>query len=61
MPAVDYRMARGLSWDELVMILRASMSSGRAIGINLTISNPKLDADGSIARALTEALVAGLR
>lgn len=61
MPAVDYRMPGGLSWDELVMILRASVGSGRAVGINLTIFNPTLDADGSIARALTAALVAGLR
>jgi arginase len=60
MPAVDYRMPGGLSWDELVAVLRAGVGSGRAVGINVTIFNPRLDGDGSIARALAEALGRGL-
>lgn len=60
MPAVDYRMPDGLTWDELVTILRAAVTTGRAIGIHLTIFNPKLDRDGAIARALTAALARGL-
>jgi arginase len=60
MPAVDYRMPGGLSWDELATSLRASLSSGRAVGIDVTIFNPKLDQDGSIARALVATLVRGL-
>jgi arginase len=59
MPAVDYRMADGLSWDELTTVLRAGMNAG-AVGIDVTIFNPKLDGDGSIARALVEALCRGL-
>jgi arginase len=60
MPAVDYRMPGGLSWEELVAVLRASVSGG-AVGVNVTIFNPKLDSDGAIARALVEALARGLR
>ena len=60
MPAVDYRMPGGLSWDELEAVLRAGGGSG-AVGINVTIFNPKLDADGSIAGAFVETLARGLK
>jgi arginase len=60
MPAVDYRMPDGLSWDELVAILRTAMASGRALGIDVTIFNPKLDEDGAIARRFVKALGDGL-
>jgi arginase len=61
MPAVDYRMPGGLSWEELATILQIAIGSGRAVGLNITIFNPKLDADGSIAAAFVDALVKGLR
>ena len=61
MPAVDYRMPGGLSWEELATILQVAIASGRAIGLNVTILNPKLDSDGSIAAAFVDALVKGLR
>ena len=61
MPAVDYRIPDGLSWDELAAVLRAGVGSGRAVGINVTIFNPKLDGGGSIARAFMEALAQGLK
>jgi arginase len=61
MPAVDYRMPDGLSWDELATVLRAAVSGGRAVGINVTIFNPKLDDDGSIARTFVETLARGLK
>jgi arginase len=61
MPAVDYRMPGGLSWDELAAVLGAAVGSGRAVGVNLTIFNPKLDRDGSIARDLAATLARGLR
>jgi arginase len=60
MPAVDYRMPGGLSWEELVAVLRASVSGG-AVGVNVTIFNPKLGGGGSIARAFVDALARGLR
>ena len=61
MPAVDYRIPDGLSWDELAAVLRAGVGSGRSVGVNVTIFNPKLDDDGSIARSFMEALARGLK
>jgi arginase len=60
MPAVDYRMPDGLSWDELETMLGTAMASGRAVGLNLTIFNPRLDPNQSIARLLVKTLAAGL-
>lgn len=60
MPAVDYRMPGGLSWDEISAILRAALASGKALGLDVTVFNPKLDRDGSIARRFVEALGKGL-
>ena len=60
MPAVDYRLLDGLSWDELSGVLRVAMASPRAVGLEITIFNPTLDRDGLIARGLVDALVAGL-
>lgn len=61
MPAVDYRMPGGLSLAELTTILRSAMASRRAVGLELTIFNPRLDPDGSLARDLVGAVVAGLQ
>ena len=36
-------------------------ASRRVVGINVTIFNPKLDGDGSIATAFVDALAKGLR
>lgn len=60
MPAVDYRMPGGLQWDELTTILRIALASGKALGIDVTIFNPKLDPDGAIARRFADALGEGL-
>jgi arginase len=54
-------MPGGLSWEELATILQVAIVSGRAIGLNITIFNPKLDSDGSIAAAFVDALVKGMR
>lgn len=60
MPAVDYRLAGGLSWSELETVLRHAVDSGRAVGMEVTIFNPSLDDDGSLARALVGCLVRAL-
>ena len=60
MPAVDYRLPGGLRWDELSATLRVLMTTGQAVGVNVGIFNPALDADGSIARGLVSCLVTGL-
>jgi arginase len=60
MPAVDYRLPDGLTWDELATVLRLAMATGRCVGIEVTIFNPSLDRDGSITRALVACLRDGL-
>jgi arginase len=57
MPAVDYRLEDGLSWSEAEDVLRRFWTSGLAVGMDVTIFNPRLDADGKIARALVDFLV----
>lgn len=52
MPAVDYRLEGGLAWNELEQILASALSSPRAVGMEITIYNPKLDPDGSSGRGL---------
>jgi len=61
MPAVDYRIPDGLSWDELRTVLRTALASGRAVGIEITIYNPALDADGSSGRGLARTLIDALK
>jgi arginase len=56
MPAVDYRLSDGLSWSELTQTLRVALQSGRAVGLELTIYNPTLDADGTGALELVRLL-----
>ncbi|RUT80732.1 arginase family protein, partial [Mesorhizobium sp. M7A.T.Ca.US.000.02.1.1] len=46
MPAVDFRVPGGLSWDELTAALRLALASGKAVGLEITIYNPRLDEDG---------------
>jgi len=60
MPAVDYRMPGGLSWDELATVLRTALHESRVLGMEVTIFNPRLDPRGAIARALAETLVRAL-
>jgi arginase len=61
MPAVDFRVPGGLSWDELGTALRIALESGKAVGIEVTIYNPRLDEDGSAGHGLAEVLVAALK
>lgn len=60
MPAVDFRMPGGLSVAELAETIGVAMNSGRAVGVEVTVYNPRLDADRSAGRALLAALIAGL-
>ena len=60
MPAVDYRLPEGLSFGELDTILQTALASPRAVGLEVTVFNPRLDDDGRIARALVETLVGSL-
>jgi arginase len=60
MPAVDYRQPGGLTAAELIAVLRATEGGGRLAGLEVTIYNPALDADGTAGRSLADAVVAGL-
>jgi arginase len=60
MPAVDFRVPGGLSWDELGAALRLILASGKAVGLEVTIYNPRLDEDGSAGRGLADVLDAAL-
>jgi arginase len=52
MPAVDSRQADGLSWHEIGDIMAMALSTGRAVGMEITIFDPDLDPDGSLAGEL---------
>lgn len=60
MPAVDYRLNDGLSFDELSELLKIIVATGRSVGMDITIFNPNLDPDGSIARRFVSAVVKGI-
>lgn len=60
MPAVDFRLPDGLSPEELQTTLTIALDSGRAVGLEVTIYNPSLDADGRAGRLLTDLLVRSL-
>jgi arginase len=58
LPAVDSPAPDGLSFDELASVLHELVAD--AVGVQVTVFDPDLDADGSQARALTDCLVRGL-
>ncbi|GAB1576577.1 arginase family protein [Bordetella petrii] len=60
MPAVDFRVPGGLSWDELGAALRVALASGKAVGIEITIYNPRLDEGSRAGRGLTGVLAVAL-
>jgi arginase len=60
MPAVDTPEPGGLTWEELAALLRALTAAELATGMQLTIFDPELDADGHLAAELTATIVAGL-
>lgn len=55
-PAVDYRLPGGLAFDEVQLILTALLATGKAAGVTVTIYNPSLDSDRSIAENITDCL-----
>lgn len=50
MPAVDYRTPGGLSWEEFRTILDVMLCSDHVVGLEVTIYNPNLDADGTASK-----------
>ena len=60
MPAVDYRLDGGLSFSELSDLLKILITSRHAVGMSITIFNPSMDSDGSIARKFVSSIVTGI-
>jgi arginase len=60
MPAVDYRLDDGLSYSDLTEVLNVLLATNRAVGMTITIFNPRLDLDGSIANNFVSSIVDGL-
>ncbi|QWP78224.1 arginase family protein [Lysobacter sp. K5869] len=56
MPAVDSPNPDGLEFAELRALLAQLLASPKAVGLELTIFDPDLDPDGSLARELSAAL-----
>jgi arginase len=54
MPAVDYRLPGGFTWDEMEDVLSAALAHPKALGMEITIFNPRLDTDGKVLRAFLE-------
>jgi arginase len=57
MPAVDSPQPGGLSHDDLVQLLQPLVASELAVGMEVTIFDPDLDHDDSLAQALVETIV----
>ena len=60
MPAADAPDPGGLTYDELVDLLRPLLADERCLGLNAAIYDPDLDPDGRYGDELTDALVAAL-
>jgi arginase len=58
MPAVDSRQPGGLSYAELIQVLRVLLRADLAVGMQVTIFDPELDPTGEIAEGFTSAVVA---
>jgi arginase len=52
MQAVDDPRPDGLAWDEVVSALSTAVGSGHAVGLQVAIYNPDIDAAGSNGRGL---------
>jgi arginase len=56
MPAVDYRVPGGLSWTQAEDLLQGVLSMDGAVGVEMTIFNPRLDPTGALASRLANLL-----
>ena len=61
MPAVDYRLPGGLTWVEIEHVLSAALAHPGAVGMEITIFNPRLDTDGKVLSAFLNMLTRAFR
>ena len=61
MPAVDYRLPGGLTWVETEHVLSLALAHPGAVGMEITIFNPKLDTDGKVLSAFLDMLTSAFR
>ena len=54
-PSTDYLMPGGLTWEELIALMRPPMRSAALVGASLGCYNPDKDPGGQHGRALVEA------
>jgi arginase len=52
-PAVEYHLPGGLQFKQAEYLVNHLLGSHNIIGMSVTIFNPKLDADGSIAKQIS--------
>jgi arginase len=55
-PAVDYRIPGGLLFEQVELLIRNLLLTGRIAGISVTIFNPDLDKSGHISKSIAETL-----
>jgi arginase len=60
MPAVDSPQPGGLTYEELITLLRTVEATAKVVGLQVTIYDPSRDRDGAYARRLSEALTEAL-
>lgn len=56
MPAVDSPNPRGMTFEQLEVVLSQLLASPKAVGMELTIFDPSLDPDGHLARQLADVI-----
>ena len=56
LPAVDYAADDGVTWDELLALLRPVLADPALLGADVTILNPTMDPDGRYAARAVELL-----
>jgi arginase len=61
MPAVDTPTPGGLTFQELTHLLQILISTNLAVGLEVTVFDPDLDPDGSLAQHLADVIVEALK
>jgi arginase len=60
LPAVDYAADPGITWDELLALLRPTLADPALLGADVTILNPTMDPDGRYAARAVQLLRSAL-